>query len=200
MCFKDVGSLPSKSLSIYELQHITSNVKHWLPVPFQHLLGEDPRGKTLYGFTNSTQHNQSCMNHGWDADLPPEELSQKRVKHREDKVHHEQAIQLLAHKALPALRDNRRTHVKGWNSLFHASIVSRGQSFRNEMLHNSASPHNYNYEEFVKMPVTCRPRVSGSTAILPSQRKHSTPTTLTFSSRFLRKQSSHFLSDSHNDS
>lgn len=41
----------------------------------------------------------------------------------------------------------------------------------------------------VKMLVTCKPWLSGFTAILPSQRKHSTPTIVTFSNRFLRKQS-----------
>lgn len=39
----------------------------------------------------------------------------------------------------------------------------------------------------MKIFVTCKPRLSGSTAILPSQRKHSTPTILTFNNRFLRK-------------
>lgn len=34
--------LPSKGLPIYELQHMTSDVKHRLPVPFQHPLGKQP--------------------------------------------------------------------------------------------------------------------------------------------------------------
>lgn len=39
----------------------------------------------------------------------------------------------------------------------------------------------------MRMFVTCKPRLSGSTAILSSQWKHSTTTRLTFSNRFLRK-------------
>ncbi len=43
----NIVQLPSKCLSVYELQHVTSNVKHWLPVPFQHLLRKEPKGKML---------------------------------------------------------------------------------------------------------------------------------------------------------
>lgn len=40
----------------------------------------------------------------WSDYLPPQKLSQKRVKHRENEVHEEKSIKFLSYEALPALR------------------------------------------------------------------------------------------------
>lgn len=45
-----------------------------------------------------------CEATQWSVYLPPQELSQKCVKRREDKVHEEKAIKFLSHEALPALQ------------------------------------------------------------------------------------------------
>lgn len=66
------------------------------------------------------------------VNLPPHKLPQKSVKHREEKVHQEQAVQLLPHKALPTLKatetKNRQVHL----GLFH--IPNKGQSTANMQL------------------------------------------------------------------
>lgn len=95
--------IPSKRLSINELQHITSNIKHWLPVPLQHFLGKVSRTETfIQWLTLYTLNNRWSPR--WRDNLPPQELSQKSVKHCEQKIHQEQAIHLLPHTALPTLK------------------------------------------------------------------------------------------------
>lgn len=114
--------IPSESLSIYELQHILSNIKRRFPVPFQHMLGKEPRKKNDF-----IDIWISKMIPQWRYNLPPQEVAQKGVNHREDEVHQQQAIQFLSHKALPALKATETKNPHKRFCLFHINNTLRPQ-------------------------------------------------------------------------
>lgn len=100
--------LPSKSLSVYELKHIAGDVKHRPPVPFENLFRKEPAEKRKGLYLHSVSECfQKLHDYGWSSNLPPQEFSQKSVKHIKDEVHKEQTVQLLPYKVLPTLWTTR---------------------------------------------------------------------------------------------
>lgn len=100
--FKDVlqhfGLIPSECLSVYELQHVPGDVKRGLPLLLQHPSGKESGGKS--SAVSRLASNDQIWRYTvpqWSVDLPPQELSQTRVKRREDKVREEEAIHFLSY-------------------------------------------------------------------------------------------------------
>lgn len=100
---------PCQGLSIDEFQDVPGDIKHRPSISLQHLLCKQPggggggggegRATFIMKKKGKTRKTEELYAHS-----PPEEFSKERVEHREDKVHEEEAVQLLANEALPALR------------------------------------------------------------------------------------------------
>lgn len=76
--------------------------------------------------------------------LPPQELSQKNVKHREDEVHHKEPVQFLAYKTLPTLKtqmlhkcnnvdvntfQNQKTSIAAVSQVLIICVLLRGDDY-----------------------------------------------------------------------